>query len=84
MARRQVRVSGGPDPPGRAGADSTHQVDLHLGGLVAALEQGAELGEAVRLGTGCAVANALVPGQGHFDADLARSLAAEVQVDPVG
>ena len=71
-------------PPTRRGAYPVGSGDSFLGGLVAALEQGAQLGEAVRLGTGCAVANALVPGQGHFDADLARSLAAEVQVDPVG
>ena len=69
-------------PPTRRGDYPVGSGDSFLGGLLAALEQGADLGQAVRLGTGCAVANALVPGQGHFDAQLARALAAEVQVEP--
>lgn len=70
-------------PPTRRGDYPVGSGDSFLGGLLAALDQGADLDEAVRLGTGCAVANALVPGQGHFDAELARRLAAEVQVESV-
>ena len=52
--------------------------DSFLGGLLAALDGGLDLGAGLALGTGAAVANALVPGQGHFDPDLARTIAAEV------
>lgn len=58
--------------------------DSFLGGLLAGLDRGAPLAEAVRVGTGCAVANALVPGQGHFDVDVARTVAAEVALTRVG
>jgi fructose-1-phosphate kinase PfkB-like protein len=54
--------------------------DSFLGGLLAGLDSGQDVGQSLRLGTGCAVANALVPGQGHFDAALARTIAAEVEV----
>ena len=52
--------------------------DSFLGGLLAGLAGGEDLRSALRLGTGCAVANALVPGQGHFDVELARTIATEV------
>lgn len=71
-------------PPSRHGAYPVGSGDSFLGGLVAALERGEDLAAAVRLGTGCAVANALVPGQGHFDPALARTIAAEVRLTPVG
>ena len=70
-------------PPTRRGAYPVGSGDSFLGGLLAALDGGADLATAVRLGTGCAVANALVPGQGHFDPGLARALATEVSLTPV-
>jgi 1-phosphofructokinase family hexose kinase len=54
--------------------------DSFLGGLVAALDQGAALGEALRTATACGVANALVPGQGHFSYRSFSDLAAAVQL----
>lgn len=73
---------GGPvrvDPPTRHGRFPVGSGDAFLGGLLAALDRGQDLTAAVRLGTGCAVANALVPGQGHFDAVLAVQIAAETR-----
>jgi len=71
-------------PPAQRGRFAVGSGDSFLGGLLAALEAGADLTEAVRLGTGCGVANAMVPGQGHFDPALARRLAAEVRVERDG
>ena len=68
------------NPSSRRGRYAVGSGDSFLGGLLAGLEQGRELAEAVREGTGCAVANALVPGQGHFDVAVARAVAAEVTV----
>lgn len=67
-------------PPSRRGAFPVGSGDSFLGGLLAALEAGSDLAAAVRLGTGCAVANALVPGQGFFDPDLARRIAEEIRL----
>ena len=75
-----VRVA----PASRRGSYPVGSGDSFLGGLLAALERGDDLAEAVRLGTGCAVANALVPGQGHFDPALARTIAGEVELRPAG
>ncbi len=56
--------------------------DSFLGGLLAALDHGADLEESLRLGTACGVANALVPGQGHFPAASAADIAPQVLVRP--
>jgi fructose-1-phosphate kinase PfkB-like protein len=64
----------------RRGAYPVGSGDSFLGGLLAGLDGGQDLPASLRLATGCAVANALVPGQGHFDADVARSIAAELEV----
>ncbi|MFL6063563.1 MAG: 1-phosphofructokinase family hexose kinase [Friedmanniella sp.] len=69
----------GPSP--RRGRYPVGSGDSFLGGLLAGLDEGRDLPESLRLGTGCAVANALSPGQGHFDVDLARTVAAEVELD---
>lgn len=71
-----VRVA----PPERRGRFPVGSGDAFLGGLLTALDRGQDLRAAVRLGTGCAVANALVPGQGHFDAALAVQIAAETRL----
>ena len=71
-------------PSRRRGRYAVGSGDSFLGGLLAGLEQGRPLAEAVRDGTGCAVANALVPGQGHFEVAVAREIAAEVTVSRVG
>ncbi|MCU1529119.1 MAG: hypothetical protein JWP75_2882 [Frondihabitans sp.] len=54
--------------------------DSYLGGLLAALDAGADLPAAVALAAGAASANALVPGAAVFDASVARALAARVEV----
>lgn len=71
-------------PSARRGRYPVGSGDSFLGGLLAGLEAGSTLADAVRAGTGCAVANALVPGQGHFDVTVARAVAAEVNLTPVG
>lgn len=66
--------------PALRGAFPVGSGDSFLGGLLAALDDDLSLAAAVRLGTGCAVANALTPGQGHFDRALARRIAAETPI----
>lgn len=69
--------------PASAGAFGAYPVgsgDSYLGGLLAALDAGAELPAAVALAAGAASANALVAGAGVFAADRARALAALVEV----
>jgi 1-phosphofructokinase family hexose kinase len=73
---RALRVTG-PDVVGRYPVGSG---DSFLGGLLAALERGEALGDALRSATGCAMANALVPGQGHFDPETMWELAGQVEV----
>jgi 1-phosphofructokinase family hexose kinase len=83
-------VTAGPDgvwvvgPSTRRGRYAVGSGDSFLGGLLAGLDAGQTLVEAVRLGTGCAVANALVPGQGHFDVEVAQAVAEEVTVSRSG
>jgi 1-phosphofructokinase family hexose kinase len=62
------------------GAHPVGSGDSYLGGLLAALDAGADLPSAVALAAGAAAANALVPGAAVFDATVARSLAARVEV----
>ncbi len=71
-------------PSGRRGRYPVGSGDSFLGGLLAGLVEGRSLAEAVRLGTGCGVANALVPGQGHFDVAIARTVAEEVALSRLG
>ncbi|GAA1427516.1 1-phosphofructokinase family hexose kinase [Microlunatus lacustris] len=71
-------------PSTRRGRYAVGSGDSFLGGLLAGLDSSRPLAEAVRLGTGCAVANALVPGQGHFDVAVARSVAAETTLSRLG
>lgn len=56
--------------------------DSFLGGLLAAVDRGAHLDEALRVATACGVANAQVPGQGHFPAASAAGIVPQVLVRP--
>ena len=70
--------------PAQRGAFPVGSGDAFLGGLVAALDQGADLERALAQAMGSAVANAMVPGQGRFDRGLADRLAAEMIIERVG
>jgi 1-phosphofructokinase family hexose kinase len=70
--------------PAVEGRYSVGSGDSYLGGLVASLDGGHTLSEAVRLATACGVANALVPGQGHFSQDSVARIADQVQLLPAG
>lgn len=70
------------EPPRSIGRFPVGSGDAFLGGLLAALDRDADLREALRLGAACGVANAQVPGQGHFDAAAAEGLAREVRLEP--
>lgn len=61
--------------PGMRGSYPVGSGDSFLGGLLTGLVEGCPLADAVRLGAGAGTANAMVPGQGRFDPELARSLA---------
>ena len=63
------------------GAFSVGSGDSFLGGMLAALDDGADLASALRLGAGCATANALEPGAARFDPARARELAASLVVE---
>ena len=69
--------------PGVRGGYPVGSGDAFLGGLVAALDQGADLAEGLVLGVACGTANALVPGPGRLDRATAYALAREITVDPV-
>ena len=56
--------------------------DSYLAGLLTRLDQGDDLGSALRLATAAGVANAQVPGPGSFDRDLVTRLSSEVTVQP--
>lgn len=66
--------------PARTGRFPVGSGDSFLGGLLAALDRGGDLEEALRTATGAGVANALVPGQAHFTAASAAEIAAEVEI----
>jgi 1-phosphofructokinase family hexose kinase len=69
--------------PPSAAAFGSHPVgsgDSYLGALLAGLDAGASLPDAVALAAGAATANALAPGAAVFDAAVARALAAQVEV----
>lgn len=67
----------------RRGLYSVGSGDSYLGGLLAGLESGLPLVEAVRLGAGTATANAQRPGPGVLDPDVAHAVAAELDVVPL-
>ncbi|WP_114558771.1 1-phosphofructokinase family hexose kinase [Desertihabitans aurantiacus] len=68
----------------RRGQHSVGSGDSYLGGLLAGLEAGLGLGEAVRLAAGTATANAQVPGPGVLDPGVARAAAAELEITALG
>lgn len=68
---------------GVTGAFSVGSGDSFLGGMLAALDDGADLCWALRLGAGCATANALEPGAARFDPGRARELAASIDLERV-
>lgn len=49
--------------------------DSFLGGWLAAVDQGADTGDALRLASGCGAANALLPGPGTLDRQTAEDIA---------
>lgn len=55
--------------------------DSFLGGLLAVRDAGGSLTDALRTATACGIANAMIPGQGHFDPDLVRRVAPQVAVE---
>lgn len=77
--RESWRVS----PSDVAGGFPVGSGDSFLGGMLSALDGGADLAGALRLGAGCATANALEPGAARFDPQHARSIAAALIVERV-
>lgn len=73
---RQGRSHRVTPPPGVVGRFPVGSGDAFLGGYLAAIESGAALPEALRLATGSAAANALLPGPGNLDSGTADDLAA--------
>ena len=67
----------------RRGAFPVGSGDAFLGGLVAALDLDVDLDRALAQAMGCAVANAMAPGQGRFDRALADQFAAEMIIEAV-
>lgn len=67
-------------PAGVVGRYPVGSGDAFLGGYLAAIDSGALLPEALRLATGAAAANALVPGPGNLDFGTADDLAARAVV----
>lgn len=57
--------------------------DSFLGGLLAALDHGADMAAAVRHASGCGAANALIPGAGNLDPATARRIAERVVLERV-
>lgn len=66
--------------PSQIGRYPVGSGDSFLGGLLAALDAGHELSVALRTATACGVANALVPGQGHFTTESFAEIAATVGI----
>lgn len=69
--------------PGVRGSYPVGSGDAFLGGLVAALDQGADLADGLTLGMACGTANALIPGPGRLDAATAYDLARDITLDAV-
>jgi len=55
--------------------------DTFLGGLLVGLDRSGSWPEALRIALGAAAANAEMPGAARFDADRARELAAQAEVE---
>lgn len=70
--------------PGAPGRYPVGSGDSFLGGLLAALDGGAELRQALRTATACGVANALTPGQGRFSVETVQQVAAAVELRALG
>jgi 1-phosphofructokinase family hexose kinase len=68
---------------GHTGGFPVGSGDSFLGGLLVALDDGADLAGALALATATGTANAQVPGAAVLDPDLARRLAQEVGVTTV-
>ena len=68
---------------GVRGAYPVGSGDAFLGGMVAALDQGADLADGLVMGMACGTANALVPGPGRLDRATAYALARTITLDPV-
>lgn len=66
--------------PELVGAYPVGSGDSFLGGLLAVLDGGGTLVDAMRTATACGIANAMVPGQGHFDPDLVHRIIPAVRV----
>lgn len=56
--------------------------DTYLAGILAVLERGGDLGEALAVASGAAAANAAIPGAAEFDAVLAAELTRRTTVEP--
>ena len=69
--------------PGVRGSYPVGSGDAFLGGLVAALDQGADLADGLTLGMACGTANALIPGPGRLDRSTAYALARDITLDAV-
>ena len=69
---------------GHTGGFSVGSGDSFLGGLLVALDDGADLPEAMALATATGTANAQVPGAAILDPALARDLASKVEILVVG
>ena len=54
--------------------------DAFLGGLLIALDRGADLAGALTLATAAGAANAAVPGAGRFEAAAVQDLLGQVQI----
>lgn len=67
--------------PGVHGNYPVGSGDSFLGGLLAGLDAGADLANALRTAMACGAANALVPGAGRFDRAEVERLAPQVTVD---
>ncbi len=81
-----VLVAAGETFSGRLDAQGPYPVgsgDALLGGMVTALDRGADWREALALGLGAAAANAAVPGAGRFDRGDAERLAQRAVITPV-
>ncbi|MFD2795827.1 1-phosphofructokinase family hexose kinase [Promicromonospora vindobonensis] len=67
---------------GHTGGFPVGSGDSFLGGLLVALDDGADLAEALALATATGTANAQVPGAAILDPELARRLAGDTEVTP--
>ena len=68
--------------PGRRGSFPVGSGDSFLGGLLASLDRGEPLPDALMWATACGTANALVPGAAVFTAEAATALYAQAHAEP--